>query len=237
MSNTVKGAGAPAEPAHRPLTLFNTLITVLKNTAAAPSFQQSFTGRKGVKTLNTDLCDVVKLLTFERRSDLRDRYNLVEPSRLADPSDIEIKLRAYGSLQAWWCLALSPMTITLRPPPTLRCSNSIRNRRKVSALNRPASRRNCSALSRCFRPARQLRHAGQVRRPHGGQRQGLLGPSATNRTFTASILEVSFQALAERTCRYGLRGELGGPALGLPNFCCRERYSSKIFVRCPCASA
>ena len=92
----VKGAGAPAEPAHRPLTLFNTLITVLKNTAAAPSFQQSFTGRKGVKTLNTDLCDVVKLLTFERRSDLRDRYNLVEPSRLADPSDIEIKLRRVG---------------------------------------------------------------------------------------------------------------------------------------------
>jgi hypothetical protein len=30
MNNTVKGVGAPAEPVPRPLTLFNTLITVPK---------------------------------------------------------------------------------------------------------------------------------------------------------------------------------------------------------------
>ena len=34
--NTVKGAGAPAEPAHRPLTLFNILITVLKQRFCFP---------------------------------------------------------------------------------------------------------------------------------------------------------------------------------------------------------
>jgi len=37
MKNMVKGAGAPAVPAHRPLTLFNTLITVPRNTAGSPS--------------------------------------------------------------------------------------------------------------------------------------------------------------------------------------------------------
>ena len=30
MRTRLRGAGAPALPAHRPLTLFNTLITVLK---------------------------------------------------------------------------------------------------------------------------------------------------------------------------------------------------------------
>jgi len=37
MKNMVKGAGAPAVPAPRPLTLFNTLITVLKKSLDASS--------------------------------------------------------------------------------------------------------------------------------------------------------------------------------------------------------
>jgi hypothetical protein len=49
MNNMVKGAGAPAEPAPRPLTLFNTLITVPRNTADALGFQRSISGRKVVK--------------------------------------------------------------------------------------------------------------------------------------------------------------------------------------------
>ena len=46
MKNMVKGAGAPAVPAHRPLTLFNTLITVPKNTDDALGFQRDFSSGK-----------------------------------------------------------------------------------------------------------------------------------------------------------------------------------------------
>jgi hypothetical protein len=40
MNNTVKGAGAPAEPAPRPLTLFNTLITVPRKTTGERDFKR-----------------------------------------------------------------------------------------------------------------------------------------------------------------------------------------------------